>query len=98
MRYNVGDQVRCTGTIEQTDGTHIDPTQVYAWFRDPNDTVTIYHYGANGQLVKSATGIYYMDIDTDTAGLYFYGFYSTGTGKAASEDGVLYVDSSQRSS
>lgn len=96
MSYNLGDKVRVTGTIEQTDGTNIDPTQVYGWYRDPDDTLTTYHYGVGSQLVRSAAGVYYMDIDTDTAGIWYYGFYSTGTGKAASSDGTLTVETSQR--
>jgi hypothetical protein len=98
MAYQVGDLVRCTGTIEQTDGTNIDPSVVKSWFRSPSGTVTIYTYGTDAELVKSATGIYYMDVNLDTAGDWHYGFYSTGTGQAASVDTKLTVDPSRRSS
>lgn len=98
MTYHIGDKVRCTGTIAQTNGTNIDPTTVRAWYRMPGSAgiVTTLIYGTDAALVKSATGIYYMDVDVDTQGTYYYGFYSTGTGKAASSDGVLRVVGSKR--
>lgn len=97
MVYNLGDRVRCTGTIEQTDGTNIDPTTVKAWYRNPAGTVTTLTYGVDVALVKSAVGVYYFDLDADTAGNWYYGFYSTGTGKAASADTLLEVANSKRS-
>lgn len=94
--FNIGDRVRVTGTVEQADGTNIDPTVVKSWFRTPAGTITTYTYLTDAQLVKSAVGVYYMDVDLDTVGRWYYGFYSTGTGKASSSDGVLDVQQSRR--
>ena len=96
--YHLGDRVRCTGTIEQTDGTNIDPTVAKAWYKNPAGTVTTLTYPTDAALIKSAVGVYYFDLDVDTAGQWFYGFYTTGTGKAASADTLLSVLASQRSS
>jgi hypothetical protein len=95
--YHLGDRVRCTGTIEQTDGTNIDPTVAKAWHKTPAGTVTTLTYSVDAALIKSAVGIYYFDLDVDTAGQWFYGFYSTGTGKAASADTLISVLASHRS-
>lgn len=96
--YNIGDRPRCTGTIEQTDGTNIDPSVVKAWYKSPAGVMTTLTYGTDAALMRSATGVYYFDLDVDTAGRWYYGFYSTGTGKAASDDTVITVEASKRSS
>jgi len=94
--YNLGDRVRCTGTLATTAGTNTDPTTAYFWFRTPAGVVTTYQYGVDAQLIKSATGIYYVDLDVDTAGIWYYGFYSTGTAKAGGADVAITVLGSVR--
>jgi len=93
--YNQGDRVRCTGTLETTAGVDTDPTVARAWYRSPVGTLTTLTYG-DTILLKSATGIYYFDLDVDASGTWHYGFYSTGTGKAASDDVTIIVKASRR--
>ena len=95
--YNIGDKIRCTGTVEQTDGTAVNPSTVKAWYKNPAGTVITLTYGTDSALVRLSTGVYYFDLDVDTAGRWFFGFYSTGTGKASSPDTVITVLSSKRS-
>lgn len=95
--YNTGDRVRCTGTLKQTDGTLADPTVVNAWYRTPANALTTLTYGTDDALAKDTTGVYFFDLDVDTPGRWVYGFYSTGTGKAASPDMPLVVLPSKRS-
>jgi len=94
---NVGDQVRCTGTLAQTNGNAIDATTVKAWYKTPAGTVTTLTYPTDGALVKDGIGAYHFDLDLDSAGRYYYGFFSLGTGKAASADGEILVAESKRS-
>lgn len=95
--YNLGDQVRCTGTItKKEDGSAVDPTDVYGWFRAPGGNVTTYHYGVDSQMVRSAQGVYHMDVNVDAKGTYYYGFYSTGVAHAAGPDGSFSVVTSKR--
>jgi hypothetical protein len=82
--YDVGDLVRCTGTFA-TDGVNVDPTAVLFSVKAPSGTETDYTYGVGVQVVKSATGIYYVNVSAAESGMYKYRFYSTGTGQAASE-------------
>lgn len=96
MAYNVGDKVRCTGNLATTGGTPTNSTDVYGWVRNPSGTVTTYHYGVGNELVKSAVGVYYFDVDINASGRWYYGFYSTGTAQAASVDKVLIVERSKR--
>lgn len=91
--YDVGDVVRCTGTFA-TSGTNVDPSTVKFKFKTPAGTITTYTYGTDAQLVKSATGIYYVDVPAASSGGWAYRFESTGAGKAAAE-GRFEVSHSQ---
>ena len=84
--YDVGDEVRCTGTFTDANGAAVDPTAVYVKVKDPSGNVTTYQYGEDPEVVKSDTGIYYVDVNVDEAGDWWYRFYSTGTGQAAGEE------------
>ena len=91
--YHVGDKVRCTGTFETAAGTDTDPSAVYCKVKTPGGTSTTYTYGVDAALVKSATGIYYVDVSITEAGTWHYRFYSTGTGQAAGEESFVAKDS-----
>jgi hypothetical protein len=91
--YHVGDKVRCTGTFETAAGTDTDPSAVFFKVETPSGTETTYTYGTDAALVKSATGIYYVDVSITEAGTWHYRFYSTGTGQAAGEESFKAKDS-----
>jgi len=83
--YQIGDLVRCTGEFTNRFGVYIDPTTVYAKWKTPNDVTTTYQYGVDAQVVRDSQGIYYFEINVTELGIYYYSFYSTGTGQAAEE-------------
>ena len=94
---NIGDQVVVDGVIKnKATNTEVDPTTVKAWTRSPAGTVTTYTYNVDGAVTKSATGTYVLTFDVDTAGTWWCGFYSTGTGKGASDDFRVDVQPSKR--
>lgn len=74
-----------TGTFTNAAGAATDPTSVFFAYKDPSGTVTTNTYGVDPQPAKSGTGVYTYDIQADASGTYSYRFYSTGTGKAATE-------------
>lgn len=82
--YDIGDQVRVTVTFS-VGGINTDPTTITLKVKDPSHNVDTYTY-ALGQLVKSATGIYYKDISIDEAGIWHYRFEGTGAVISADED------------
>ena len=84
--YDLGDLVRVTGTFTDADGTAQDPAAVFCAVKDPSDNTTTYEYGADAELVKSATGVYYVDVDCDEVGQWWYRWYATGTGQASDEE------------
>lgn len=83
--YDKGDKVRVTGTFTDSAGTAVDPDVVRFVVRNPRGVETTYLYGTDAALVKSATGIYYVDVSADVEGKWYYRYYSTGSGQAAGE-------------
>ena len=85
-RYDLGNKPRCTGTFTDVDGVVQDPTVVlFSWVPPSTATPTVYTYGVDAELVRSSTGIYYVDLNANEVGEWRYRFYSTGTGQAAEE-------------
>ncbi len=81
--FSVGDLVRVDGSFTNAAGTAVDPTAVFAQYRDPSGNVVALTYGADAALVRDSTGVYHVDVDADEAGTWYYRFHSTGTGQAA---------------
>ena len=93
--YDVGDLPRVVGTLADSAGTATDPSgTITAKYTDPSDNTTTLVFSVDAELVKSATGIYYMDIDIDEAGTWHYRFESgTGLGQSAVEGHLLVRNS-----
>lgn len=91
--YDKGDLVRITGTFTDSAGDATDPAAVYFKFTTPAGATTSYQYGVDAEIVKSSTGIYYVDVDANASGTWYYRYYSTGTGQAA-EEGAFTIDRS----
>ena len=64
----VGQQVRLWANFTQ-EGALVDPSEVTIMHRDPsgNEASEVYNGGA-GNVVKSGTGQYYLDLTLDEAG------------------------------
>jgi hypothetical protein len=83
--YALGQLVRCTGTYTDAEGVAVDPTAVFFEVEDPSGNTTSLEYPGDAALHKSGTGIYYVDVDADECGWWYYRHYATGTGQAADE-------------
>lgn len=90
--YAEGKLVRLTGTFSNSAGTAIDPDVVKVVVQDPAGTTTTYVYGTDAEVVKDSVGTYHIDVDTtDSAGIWYYRWYSTGTGQTATTDDYFRV-------
>jgi hypothetical protein len=89
--YDLGDKVRVTGTFTDplNSDAAIDPTAVKCSVRSPSEVVTTYIYGTDVAVKKASTGVYYLDLSLDTAGRWYYRWWSTGTGAAADEQAMI---------
>lgn len=93
-KCDVGDLMRCEGTFLDLDDVAVDPSAVFFKFKDPSGNVTSYTYPTDGELVKEATGLYYVDVDVDEGGDWWFRFFSTGSGQAAGE-GTFWAEPSE---
>jgi hypothetical protein len=83
--YDVGDLVRVTGTFTNAASVAQDPTAVLFKYKDPSGNKTTLTYNTDVSVVKSATGVYYVDVDVDEIGRWYYRWQGTGTGQSAGE-------------
>lgn len=84
--YDLGDSVRVTASFADPDtGDAVDPDTVGFKYKDPLGEVTTLVYGDGARIVKDSTGNYHVDVDANLAGRWYYRFYSTGAGQAATE-------------
>lgn len=93
--YDLGDLVRITGTFTTAAGVATDPTAVLCTYTDPSGDATTLTYGTDVALVKSSTGVYYVDVNADEQGVWEYRFYATGTGQAADEGSFIVQTDTQ---
>lgn len=81
--YDIGDRPRLEVTFKDLTGALADPTAVTAKVKDPANVVTDY----NAVAVQHASlGVYYIDVDLDQSGTWFYRFDGVGTVKASVEN------------
>ena len=85
--YGAGALVKIEWVFRDTDSNLIDPSAVYLFVKNPDDTETTWIYGVNAEVVKDSTGTYYSLLDTtDLVGLWVCEAYSTGTAQAHSKE------------
>lgn len=68
-----------------------DPTVVTMRFRKPDGTRTAYVYGTNAEAVRSSTGVYYVDLSIDQAGVWTWRWEGTGGTAAAADEADFTV-------
>lgn len=56
--------------------------------RNAIGAVSTYTHGVDSEVVKSSTGVYYIDIDLDRGGTWYVRWFSTGTGQASEESKI----------
>ena len=85
--YDIGDQVVCTAVFTNaTTGAAVDPTAVYFQIKNPvTSAITEYQYGVDPEVLNPTTGTYTIAVNVTVHGIWFYRWYSTGTGMAAGE-------------
>lgn len=86
--YDIGDLVRLTGTFTSAGGVATDPAgTITVTVLNSGGTAATYTYGVDAVVVKSATGIYYIDYAPAAAGEHYVKWNATtGTAQARVED------------
>jgi len=91
--YNLNDLISITGRLTTAAGAPIDPSTLVVKVKAPDATIATYTYGTTAFPIKSAAGVYYVEVTPTQVGEYWYQFLSTGTGQAMDE-GMFRVKAS----
>ena len=88
--YDIGDTARVTGLFYNASSVLTDPGTLTFSFKDPSGNVTTYTYGTDAEVVKSATGTFYVDVVFDERGMWYYRWEATGA-RTGAEAGQFRV-------
>jgi len=81
--YQKGDLVRVSATFTDVDGNAIDPDTVAINVTSPDGVTDAVDYASSpSELIRTATGSYYYQVDADQVGDWHYAWVSTGIGQA----------------
>ena len=94
MGYTRGSLIRSTATFENASDVATDPTVVTVVYRPSDGTEVTKIYGTDGEVVKSATGVFYIDLAANSSGSWRVRWTGTGTVVAAVETSFV-VDNSE---
>ena len=84
--YDLGNLVKSKATFRNPETkAPLDPTTVSVSVKDPSGNVDTYLFGTDAEVVQSAVGVYYINVDADEAGSFYVRWFSTGTGQAGKE-------------
>lgn len=83
--WDVGDEPRLQATFD-IDKVPTDPSDIWYFVQAPDGTKTKLVYGVNAEIVRLATGVYYVDQYFDAAGQWKFKWQGLGTVKAATKD------------
>lgn len=92
MAFVNGATVRVWGHFKDTNDSFQDPTTVIAKIRTPRGELLRYVYGTDAEVVKSATGKYYVDVTATDGGRWHARWESIGTIDTAGEGGFEVRD------
>jgi hypothetical protein len=86
--YFNGRLVRCEANFRNPEDGYVlvDPDAITFKFKTPSGSTTIYQYGTNNQLVREATGVYYVNVVASEAGTWSYRFEASGGFVGNNED------------
>ena len=88
MGYTIGQLVHCSAEFQAYINsvlTYVDPDVVMFKYKRPGLDPVTYVYGIDAELVKTDVGKYYVDLDAQHAGTWYYKFWSTGDYQAAQQ-------------
>lgn len=89
----VGTRFRSTATFTALGATTpADPVTVEVHVRAPDGDVTTYTYGVGGDVVRTAQGVYRIDVVPDAAGTWWVRWDASGATLAAVGELAVRVD------
>jgi hypothetical protein len=93
-QYDQGQVVRVLAHFKNpATGVFINPATVKFKIKDPTGTASEYEFNVGLEITQESTGKFYVDINADKPGFWYYRFWSEGSGIAAYQ-GVFRVRTS----
>lgn len=85
-----GNQIRVERTFKRglagADGVGDPSTVTYKYRKPGSTTVTSLVYGTDAEVVRDSTGVYHVDLELDTAGIWTDWWVTTGQPDTVSEE------------
>ena len=92
--FDSGDTIRFQVTFS-VNGVNTDPsTSIIFRTKNPNGVVTSYIYLTDAEVIKSATGVYYIDLALTLTGEHHYRWEGTGTTAPGVSEGRIRINRS----
>ena len=92
--FSSGDTVRFTSTFA-VGGTNSDPsTSITFRIKNPNGVGASYVYNTDSEVVRSATGVYYVDLILNLPGEHHYRWEGAGNTAPGASEGVIRINRS----
>lgn len=86
MPYDRGDLVHLAATFLGSANVAADASSIYLLLIDPSGSRATHKYGLTpSQIVRAATGAYFLDLDVEISGWWGYRWEATGGIQTASE-------------
>lgn len=82
-QYWSGTQVRVRGVYSTPAGIAVDPVTVVCQVMAPGDDVESFIYGTDAEVIRDTGGSYYLDVNTESTGIYHYRWQSDNPPAAA---------------
>ena len=92
--YDVGNKIRVTVTFTDilNDSGVVDPNTVYCSIRTPSNKTVTYENDVDTEVVKSSTGIYYIDVPLSTDGHWYIRWWGLDADGAASASEEVQIE------
>jgi len=93
--YTLGTRVEIYGVFQTRDEVDIDPDIVTAKYKKPDGTIITKLYGTDSEIVKESQGNYYMNVDTDADGVWYYRWIADGAEIAGADEDHFIINRSE---
>ena len=77
--FNFGQRIRAEASITDGDGAAADPSGgVFVVVKEPRSPSVTYEYNTDPEVIKDATGEYYIDLTLSASGVWALRWYTEG--------------------
>ena len=92
--YDIGNKIRITATFTDPldNDAKVDPDTVYCSVYTPSSEKTDYEYDTDDEVIKTGTGIYYMDVPLDESGNWYVRWWGVDADEIATVAEEVFIE------